>query len=279
MSHEPLQPTIRLEPELVAPETYVIHQVQQGLGEPLYVHLNSMLIRGRDPVIVDTGTIANRRQWLDDVFGLIDPADVRYVFISHDDIDHTGNLAEVMTLCPKATLVASWAIVERHTNAFDFPLARTMWLNDGEHLDVADRRLTAACPPVWDSPTTRGLFDNLTGVYWAADAFATPVTAELEPTAASLDADLWRNGMIMFAYNALSPWLKMVEPGLFADHCDRVKRLGMTTIASAHSPTITSESIDGAFEAVRQLPLVDAPPMPGQDVLDHIIAATAAVPA
>ena len=275
MAYEPLQPTIRLEPELVAAETYVIHQIQEALGAPLFVHINSMVIRGKEPMIIDTGTIANRRQWMDDVFGLVDPTDVRYVYISHDDIDHTGNLAEVMTMCSNATLVASWAIVERHTNAFAFPLQRTIWINDGEHLDLADRRLTLARPPVWDSPTTRGLFDNLTGVYWAVDAFATPTTANLEPTVADLDSDFWRDGMTMFAYNALSPWLGMVNPDLFSQHCDRIKRLGMTTIASAHSPTITQQSIDAAFDLARQLPLVDAPPMPGQDVLDQIVAASA----
>lgn len=273
MSHEPLRPTIRLAPELVAPETYVVHQVQEALGAPLCVHINSMLIRGAEPVIVDTGSIANRRQWLEDTFGLIDPKDVRYVYISHDDIDHTGNLAEVMELCTNATLIATWALIERHASAFNFPLDRTVWLNDGEHLDLADRRLTVARPPLWDSPTTRGLFDNFTGVYWAVDAFATPVSAALEPTVADLDPDFWREGMTMFAYNALSPWLSMVDPKLFIDHCEHIKRLRMTTIASAHSPTITGDSVDEAFELVCQLPVVDAPPMPGQVELDHIIGA------
>jgi hypothetical protein len=45
--------------------------VQEALGAPLRVYLNSMVIRGAEPVIVDTGTIANRAQWLDDVFGLV----------------------------------------------------------------------------------------------------------------------------------------------------------------------------------------------------------------
>ena len=42
-------------------ETWLIHQVQEALGAPLRVYLNSMVIRGAEPVIVDTGTVANRR--------------------------------------------------------------------------------------------------------------------------------------------------------------------------------------------------------------------------
>ena len=120
----PAAPTIRVAPQLIGPDTYLIHSVQEALGAPLAVYLNSMLIAGDEPVIVDTGTVANRRQWLDDVFGIVDPKDVRWVYLSHDDHDHTGNLAEVVALCPNATLVCNWAMVERIANAFDLPLNR-----------------------------------------------------------------------------------------------------------------------------------------------------------
>src|SRR3954465_11482117 len=92
----PLVPTIYVPPTQVAADTYVIHQLQEALGEPLFVYLNSMVILGEEPVIVDTGTPSNRSQWLADVFSLVAPADVRWVFLSHDDVDHSGNLAEVM---------------------------------------------------------------------------------------------------------------------------------------------------------------------------------------
>jgi flavorubredoxin len=75
-------------------------------------------------VLIDTGTLNNRRAWMADVFSLVEPRRVKWVFLSHDDADHVGNLAEVMELCPNATLVCSWAITERHTNAYDFPLER-----------------------------------------------------------------------------------------------------------------------------------------------------------
>ena len=39
----------------------------------MFVYLNSLLILGSEPLIVDTGTIANRDQWLKDVFSLVEP--------------------------------------------------------------------------------------------------------------------------------------------------------------------------------------------------------------
>lgn len=271
MDFHPIPPTLSVPPEQVAEDTWLVHQVQEALGAPLNVYINSMVIRGDEPVIVDTGTIANRRQWLEDTFTLVDPADVRYVFISHDDIDHTGNLAEVMTLCTNATLIASWSLVERHTSAFDFPIERCKWMNDGDHLDLTDRRLSFVRPPVYDSPTTRGVFDTATGVYWAADCFATPCSPGLETEVAELDPEFWGQGLGMFAHHALSPWLAVVDHAAFNRTVDRVEALEPTTIVAAHSPIISAGSVAQALSMVRALPAVPAPPLPDQHVLDAIV--------
>ena len=49
-----------------------------------------MVIRAAEPVVVDTGMMENREQYLEDVFSLVEPEDIRWVFISHDDVDHVS---------------------------------------------------------------------------------------------------------------------------------------------------------------------------------------------
>ncbi len=273
MTFTPVAPTAHVSPTRIAADTFVIHQVQPALGQPLFVYLNSMVIRGREPVIVDTGTPANRDQWLKDVFSLVEPNDVRWVFLSHDDVDHSGNLDEVMTACPNAHLVCSWAMVERHTNCFDFPLERCRWVMHEESFDIGDRTLHAVRPPIYDSPTTRGLFDPVTGVYWAADTFATPLP-DAELAIADLDPEFWGQGMALFAFGALAPWLTLLDRDKFVRCVDQVQGLDMTTVAGCHTPVIEGQFIERAFEHLRQLPQMDAPPMPDQSILDQIIAAT-----
>ena len=171
----PVAPTIYLPPTKVGKDTYVINQVQEALGQPLFVQINSMVILGKEPIIIDTDTPANRTQWLKDVFSLVEPTDVQWVFLSHDDVDHTGNLDQVMTASPQRQARCNWAMVERHTNCFAFPLDRCRWIMHEESFDIGDRTLHAVRPPVYDSPTTRGLYDPTTRVYWAVDSFATPL--------------------------------------------------------------------------------------------------------
>lgn len=278
LTFPPLSPTVSVPPTKIADDTWVIHQVQGALGQPLDIYLNSMVILGSEPVIVDTGTPANRKQWLEDVFSIVEPNDVRWIFLSHDDVDHTGNLDEALTACPNAKVVCNWAMVERHTNCFDFPLDRCRWVMHDESFDVGDRTLHAVRPPVFDSPTTRGLYDPKTKVYWAVDSFATPLP-DKSMGIADLDHDFWYFGLMLFALGAVSPWITWTDPVKYGKVVDAVQNLDITTIAACHSPVIEGPYIEKAFARIRELPTLDLPPLPDQSVLDQIIAATAQPPA
>lgn len=269
----PLAPTIYMPPTKIAKDTYVINQVQEALGQPLFVQINSMVIVGEEPTIVDTGTPANRTRWLEDVFALVEPNDVRWVFLSHDDVDHTGNLDQVMTACPNAKLVCNWAMVERHTNCFNFPIQQCRWVMHDESFSIGDRTLHAVRPPVFDSPTTRGLFDPSTGVYWSVDTFATPLP-DPHMAVGDLDPDFWRFGMTLFSYGAVSPWLAWSDHDKFGHTVDAVQNLDIRTIAGCHTPVLEGDLIGQALSHTRALPSITPPPLPDQSVLDQIIAAT-----
>lgn len=265
----------KVEPYRIAPETYVIPQLLEAPPVGMF-YVNSMVITGTEPVLVDTGAPSNRQQWLAHAWSLVDPADVRWVFLTHDDHDHAGNVREVMAACPNATLVTTWFSMARYaidTEEFWMPLNRSRWVRDGESFEAGDRTLLAVRPPFFDNPTTRGLFDATTRVYWAADTFATALPHPAED-AADLKREAWREGMLLG--NRLNhPWHLWLDTGKFNQHVDRVQALDITTAASCHGPTIHHGMIEEAFELIRQVPDLPSWEEPGQDFLDGIIAATA----
>ncbi len=236
-----------------------------------------MVIRAAEPVVVDTGCPVHRDQYLEDLFSLVDPDDVRWVFISHDDVDHYGNAEAVMAACPNATLIASWFLCERlSAEGFGVPPTRWRWLGDGDSFDAGDRTLQLVRPPLYDSPTTRGVFDPVTGVYWASDCYATPVERGTA-FVADLDPDAWREGFTAFnLWN--SPWVSLVDEDAFGVECRRVEQLRPSAIAGCHGPTIEASQVQQAFDMLRRLPTAQVPPQPGQPVLDQIVAAMAASP-
>ena len=103
------------EPTRIDPDTYLVHDHHGEGTAPVSVALNTMVIRAAEPVVVDTGMMENHAPVpRGDVFSLVDPVDIRWVFISHDDVDHTGNLnALIYASAPNATLVIDWFMAER----------------------------------------------------------------------------------------------------------------------------------------------------------------------
>jgi flavorubredoxin len=262
-----LAPT-RLHPTEIAPDTFLIHQHEGEGRAPVVIALNSMVIRSAEPVIVDTGAAEHRDQFLQDVFSLVEPTDVRWVYLSHDDIDHTGNVNALMDACPKATLVLNWFMVERMGAALQVPPSRWRWIGDGDSFDVGDRVLQAVRPPIFDSPTTRGLFDPTTGVYWSSDGFATPMLTPVTHVA-DLDHAFWIEGMATFD-NYISPWLSLVDAGRYAATVDRIADLRPRVIAGCHTPAIDETRIDHAIAAAHRAPRAEFSPQPDQVVLDQI---------
>src|SRR4051794_1410209 len=55
-------------------------------AEPgLFLPVNTMVIRGEQPIVVDTGAPIHRDSVLSQVLSLVDPKDIRWIYLSHDD--------------------------------------------------------------------------------------------------------------------------------------------------------------------------------------------------
>ena len=256
-----MTPTPRQAPLEVAPETFLVRAVQFSLGRELTTNHNSLVIRATEPVIVDTGMVTNRAEWLDDVFSLVEPNEVRWIYLTHDDDDHSGNLLEAMARCPNATIVMSWAAMGRTCAAFDIPRERVRPVDDGETFEVGDRTLRAIRPPVYDSAYTRGLLDTKTRVYHAADAFCAPMPAEPVDRVDQIPVQMWEEGLALFHHASLCPWVAMVDEAKFAAEVRALAGIGADVIVGAHTPVITGASIERAFELLAGLPSAAPPPL------------------
>lgn len=261
------------EPVQIAPETWLIPNLFPA-GDDLFVPVNSMLIRGEEPVIVDTGAPVHRELWLEKVFSLVEPEDVRWVFLSHDDGDHTGGLLDVLERCRRATLVTNFFSVERLAlEKPALPLDRMRWVDEGGSFDAGDRTLHLFKPPIFDGPTTRGLFDPTTAAMWIVDTFACLTPGALDVR--DMPRDLLEEGLP--AMNSLvSPWHRWLDPAAYRRHVDDVEALGVLAVASAHGPVLTGDAIHEAFDVVRDLAGRPIIPAPGQQLLDELVNRTLA---
>jgi len=260
--------TPRQAPLEVAPDTFLIRAAQFSLGRDLSTSHNSLVIRAAEPVVVDTGMVTNRVEFFDDLFSLVDPDDVRWIFMTHDDDDHAGNLSEALDRCRNATVVISWAASARMRASFGIPPQRIHTVDDGETLDVGDRVLRAVRPPVYDSAYTRGVLDPTTRVLHAADAFCAPMPAEPVDHVDQIPADLWERGFPMFHHFSLCPWVAMVDEAKYRAEVVKLAGLGAEVVVGAHTPVISGSAMARAYELLAALPATTPAPLsPGGGAL------------
>ncbi len=56
---------------------------------------------------IDTGIGTDGEDFIDALSSIIDPAALRWVWLTHDDADHTGNIQRVFELAPDARLATN----------------------------------------------------------------------------------------------------------------------------------------------------------------------------
>jgi flavorubredoxin len=256
----------------VTDDTWLVPTIAAEPGGA-FIAVHTMVIAGAEPVLVDTGCSLVRDQWEAQVFSVVEPADVRWIFLSHDDHDHVGNVLHALDRCPNATLVANYAIVSRLAGDLDLPFDRLRFLDPGESLVLPDRTLTVVRPPTFDSPASRALFDQATGVLWAADSFGSLLPGEAYERADVPD-DLYAPSFdVLNAWN--TPWLEWVDPVRFAAHVDAVAALPVEIAVSCHGPILRGGQIADAFARTVALANRPVPPMPRQSDLEALLAALA----
>ncbi len=261
-------PLLDARPHPVCAESFLIPSFAPAPGGT-WVTSHSLLLRGAEPVIVDTGSCLVRDQWFANVENVVDLDDVRWVFVSHDDHDHVGNLLEVLERCPNATLVASFLITGRLAGDLPLPPDRTRWLEVGDTFVAGDRTLRLVRPPMFDSPATRGLLDESTGLLWAVDSFGS-LTQGAVFERSDVPDDLYDFSFV--ALNAWNtPWLEWIDRDRFMAHLDTSRRLDPAIVASAHGPVLRGSEIADAYRRTLDLAGNPPPPLPGQADLDQLL--------
>ena len=82
-----------MSPQEIAPETFLVPTLAKDPLSDAYIGAHSLVVRGAEPIVVDTGCALVHDQWVEQVFSVVAPEDVRWIYVSHDDHDHVGNLA------------------------------------------------------------------------------------------------------------------------------------------------------------------------------------------
>ncbi len=198
------------------------------------VPVNAFVIKGSEPILVDTGAVVTSREFMPALRSVIDPGDLKWLWLTHTDFDHMGCLHQLLDENPQLRVITTFLGVGILSLSNPLPMDRVTLVNPGEKITVGNRTLTGVRPPVFDNPSTTGFYDDKTGVLFSSDCFGA-LLQEVPQIATDLsDSDL-RDGQIFWA-TLDSPWLHKVDRTAFAGELDTISKMAPTMILSSHLP-------------------------------------------
>jgi glyoxylase-like metal-dependent hydrolase (beta-lactamase superfamily II) len=233
-----------------------------------FLAINAFVIRAREPVLVDTGMGIDSEEFMKALASILDPGDLKWVWLTHDDADHTGSLQKVLEAAPNARLVTNSLAALRMSTVRPLAMDRVYWLNPGDSIDVGDRKLTAFRPPLFDNPTAIGAYDDKSQALFSVDCFGAIIPSPVE-NADDLSADDLAQGMVSWA-SADSPWVHLVEPNRFGVTLDAIRRMAPTTVFSGHLPPARGRT-EQLLELLARVPASSPFVTPDQTVLEQLL--------
>ncbi|HSF20031.1 MAG TPA: MBL fold metallo-hydrolase [Vicinamibacteria bacterium] len=236
-----------------------------------FVPINAFVLKGAEPILVDTGAGVESKEFLRVLRSILDPSELRWLWLTHPDHDHTGSLQPLLAENPRLRIITSFLSVGILSLTAPLPLDRVHLLNPGEVLTVGDRRLHAIRPPAFDSPATTGFYDDKSGVLVSSDCFGALLSRPAQ-NAAELSQKELREGQIFWA-TLDSPWLHKAETGAFAKDLDLVRKMDPTMILSSHLPAARGDMAERLLGTLAGAQSAQPFVAPNQAALEQMLAA------
>ncbi len=233
--------------------------------------INSFVLHGSEPVLVDTGTVAGGAEFMAALTSAIDPGQLRWIWLTHTDFDHIGSLATLLEVNTDLRVITSFLGVGiMGLSSTPLPMNRVHLVNPGQSVTVGDRRLTAIKPPVYDNPITTGLVDDRTGILFSSDCFGALLPA-VPQSAAELDTEELQAGQVRWA--TIDPaWVHDVERDAFGQALDRLRTIQPSMVCSSHLPPAPGTMLDLFVDSLAMVPAADQFVGPDQAALEATLA-------
>jgi glyoxylase-like metal-dependent hydrolase (beta-lactamase superfamily II) len=241
-----------------------------GVG---FLPVNAYVLMAEEPVLIDTGLGLDREDFVAAVGSVVDLNTLKWVWLTHDDADHTGSIQRIMELAPNATLVTHAFSALRMSTWWPVPMERVHAIRFGDEIQVGDRTLTAVAPPLFDNPMSTGVLDRSTGALFTVDAFGA-ILPEPTQDAADVPPEALAGGMVGWATSD-SPWAHVTDRQKFGQILDRVRQIQPRRIFSSHLPAASGTSLEEFLKVLETVP--DAEPFmpPNSEEFAHMIEALA----
>jgi flavorubredoxin len=240
-----------------------------GMGN---IPVNAFVLHGDTPVLVDTGVLAERDEFMTALASVIDPATIEWIWLTHTDFDHIGALHRVLDANPNARVITSFLGVGiMGLSTTPIPMERAYLINPGQTITLGNRTLTAFKPPAFDNPVTTGFYDDSTRFLFSADCFGALLQTDIPQRASDLAEAELRQGQVFWA-TADSPWLHNIDSALLGKQLNTIREMEPAMVLSAHLPPAPGSMTEQLLGSLAAAPNAERFAGPDQAALEQMMA-------
>jgi len=139
-----------------------------GLHEAVRVYV---LLNDGCPLLFDAGSHIHRGEIMNDLKELLGNTAPGFIFLTHTELPHTGNLSAILEEWPETKLVVSSAILPHVELPWWVKEDQIQYGYAGTNNEYGGRNISFSDAILKDQPGTYWMFDAETGTLFTADAF------------------------------------------------------------------------------------------------------------
>lgn len=235
----------------VAPGVYSVGALNPGLRvfdivmrTEYGTSYNAYLIDDEKKALIETCHASFFDAFVEDVSAVCDPEEIDYIVLNHTEPDHSGALARLLELCPKAQILCTQAAslyLKHITNRADLPLHV---VKDGETLSLGAHTLRFVTAPFLHWPDSMFTYCPESRTVFTCDFLGSHYCEPRMLDACITYPDKYEEALKGYYDAIFGPFPAYVQKGL-----EKLSALDFDTVCPSHGPVLTrGRMLDAALE-------------------------------
>lgn len=197
---------------------------------------NSYIVKGDEIALIEASHADFENAYEANIREVADPAKIKYIILNHTEPDHSGALADLLALCPEATVLATAVALNYLKNIVNAPF-RSRAVKDGEVLDLGGVTLAFTTAPLLHWPDSMFTYCPEEKVLFSCDVFGSHYSSD-KVFDKDVDAEAYKEAFKGYYDAIFGPFKPFVVAGTA-----KISKYPFETVCPSHGPVLTKDGM------------------------------------
>jgi len=208
---------------------------------------NSYLLKTKEGIVVFEGSkAAFTDEYIEHLKTIAPLGQIKYLFVSHTEPDHSGAIDKLLDLSPEITVVASFGALANLSNIIRKPFKKIQMTPDGE-IKIGGYTFHFVSGLLLHWPDVMFTYIKELKTLISCDAFGAHFASEAILLSKEPNKSDYQKALEYYFVNIMGPFGNYVTQA-----CDKVEKLDIKMICPGHGPVV-DEDIKGIIGTYRRL--------------------------